>query len=48
MNYTWNFNRNVWNGQQTKLGEPHRLVWEIPTETREINAAFEFKDLPLP
>jgi hypothetical protein len=47
-NYTWNFNRNVWNGQQTKLGEPHRLVWEIPTETRELEARFEFKDLPLP
>jgi hypothetical protein len=48
MNYTWNFNQNVWNGQQQKLGEPHRLIWEIPIETREVNVAFEFKNLPLP
>jgi len=48
MNYTWTFNRNVWNGRQEKLGEPFRLVWEIPVETRETTINFEFKDLPLP
>lgn len=46
--YTWTFNRNVWNGRQNKVGEPHRLVWEIPTETREVTVPFEFKDLPIP
>jgi hypothetical protein len=29
-------------------GEPARLVWEVPTETRELPVEFEFKDLPLP
>jgi hypothetical protein len=29
-------------------GEPAKLVWEVPTETRELPVEFEFKDLPLP
>jgi hypothetical protein len=29
-------------------GEPAKLTWEVTTEAREIDAAFEFKDLPLP
>ena len=48
MNYNWNFSRNTWGGDQQKPGEPHRLVWEIPLETREMNVEFTFKDLPLP
>ena len=29
-------------------GEPAKLTWEVTTEAREVDAAFEFKDLPLP
>jgi hypothetical protein len=48
LNYNWNFSRNGWGGDETKPGEPARIVWEIPTETRESVVNFEFKDLPLP
>ncbi len=48
MEYNWNFSRQNWGGEETKPGEPQRLVWEIPTETREMDVNFEFKDLPLP
>lgn len=48
MDYTWNFSRQQWGGEAGKPGEPHRLTWEIPTETRDTVATFEFKDLPLP
>jgi hypothetical protein len=29
-------------------GEPAKLTWEVTTEVREVEATFEFKDLPLP
>lgn len=29
-------------------GDPVRLVWEIPTRTRDVTVPFEFKDLKLP
>jgi hypothetical protein len=29
------------------LGGPAKIVWEIPTETKEVNVPIEFKDLPL-
>jgi hypothetical protein len=32
----------------SRIGKPLKLVWEIPTETREVPLTFEFKDLPLP
>lgn len=49
MNYNWHFNRNTWAGDRTtRPEEPQRLVWEIPTETREMTAEFAFKDLPMP
>jgi hypothetical protein len=32
----------------SRIGKPIKLVWEIPTETRELPLTFEFKDLPLP
>lgn len=48
MTYNWNFTKNTWGGEEGKVGEPHRLVWEIPLETRETDVAFEFKDLPMP
>ncbi len=47
MTYTWTFGRQNWGGDD-RPGEPHRLVWEIPTETREMNVGFDFKDLPMP
>ncbi|HSU67465.1 MAG TPA: hypothetical protein VLJ39_11380, partial [Tepidisphaeraceae bacterium] len=28
-------------------GEPARLVWEVPTRTRELTVSISFKDLPL-
>jgi hypothetical protein len=48
MTYTVNYTRTVWNGQRSTVGEPHRLVWEIPTETRDVTVPFEFKNLPIP
>ncbi|HEY7116108.1 MAG TPA: HEAT repeat domain-containing protein [Tepidisphaeraceae bacterium] len=48
MNYNWNFARDAWGGEDTRAGEPFRLVWEIPTQTREMEVRFEFKDLPIP
>jgi hypothetical protein len=32
----------------SRIGRPVKLVWEVPTETRELPVAFEFKDLPMP
>lgn len=29
-------------------GEPARLVWDVPTETRDVEVPFEFTDLPMP
>lgn len=31
-----------------RAAEPLKLVWEVPTETREVAVPFEFKDLPMP
>jgi hypothetical protein len=28
--------------------DPVKLVWQVPTETKEVNVPFEFKDVPLP
>lgn len=47
MDYNWTFGRDNWGGEE-KAGDPFRLVWEIPVETREVDVTFEFKDLPLP
>ena len=41
------FQRQNWNGTEN-AGEPVKLVWEVPVETKEINVPFEFTDLPLP
>ena len=35
-------------GAADKPGEPAKLVWEIPVETKEIVVPFEFTHLPLP
>jgi hypothetical protein len=47
-NYQWTFSRDAWGGDNDKPGEPYRLLWEIPLETRDIRASFDFKDIPLP
>jgi hypothetical protein len=48
-NYQWTFSRDAWGGgDNEKIGEPYRLLWEVPLETREVRAAFDFKDIPLP
>jgi hypothetical protein len=31
-----------------RSGEPAKLVWQVPTATKEVEAAFEFRDLPMP
>jgi hypothetical protein len=41
------FQRQNWNGTEN-AGEPVKLVWEVPVETKEVTVPFEFKDLPLP
>jgi len=33
---------------QSKRGEPTRMVWSVPVETEEIEIPFEFRDLPVP
>ena len=41
------FQRQNWNGTEN-AGEPVKLLWEVPVETKEIGVPFEFRDLPLP
>jgi hypothetical protein len=41
------FQRQNWNGTEN-AGEPVKLVWEVPVQTKEVTVPFEFKDLPLP
>jgi hypothetical protein len=41
------FQRQNWNGTEN-AGEPVKLLWEVPVETKEIGVPFEFLDLPLP
>jgi len=48
MSYNWTFARDAWGGGDEKAGEPFRLVWEIPTETRPMDVDFKFQDLPMP
>jgi len=35
-------------GEANKLGDPARLVLNIPTESKEVPVPFEFRDLPIP
>jgi hypothetical protein len=35
-------------GTSETIAAPLKLVWEIPTETREETIRFELTDLPLP
>ena len=40
------FGRDDWNGEGA--GPPAKLIWEVPTATAEVDAPFEFVDVPLP
>ena len=43
------FVKSPWfNTAQRRTGEPSKLIWKIPTQSREVNVAFEFTDLPMP
>jgi len=44
---TIEFTPRAW-GHDRKLGEPAKLVWTVPTETRDVSVPFEFRDLPIP
>lgn len=44
--YTYTFSRGTDTGGQT--GAAAKLVLEVPTEVKEVEVPFEFKDLPLP
>jgi len=46
LTYSYTFYANDGRGQNP--GEPVKLIWEIPLETKEIIVPIEFKDLPLP
>jgi hypothetical protein len=45
---TWNYTltRDKGNGKQT--GEPVKLVWEVPSRTRQVIVPMEFRDIELP
>ena len=44
---TIEFSPRAW-GHDRKVGEPAKLVWTVPTETRDVSVPFDFKDLPIP
>ena len=44
---TVEFSPRAW-GRDRKLGEPSKLTWTVPTETRDVRVPFDFKDLPIP
>lgn len=35
-------------GNRPAAGEPVRMVWSVPTGTRDLSVPFEFEDLPIP
>ncbi|MCY2951878.1 MAG: hypothetical protein NTU53_07855 [Planctomycetota bacterium] len=46
-NVNLTFRRQNWPGAEDG-GEPAKLVWEIPIESKEMVVPFEFRDLPMP
>ena len=46
LTYTHTFGRDA--GDGTKTGEPAKLIVEVPTDVKEVQIPFDFKDLPLP
>jgi hypothetical protein len=47
-NWDYSFNFYPRNEQGQPLGEPGKLIWDLPMEIKAINVPVEFKDLPLP
>lgn len=47
LDITLTFRRQTWL-EDEDLGEPAKLVWEVPTESKTVTVPFEFNDLPLP
>ncbi|MGE5611143.1 MAG: hypothetical protein ACM359_17970 [Bacillota bacterium] len=47
LDITLSFRRQTWQDGED-LGEPAKLVWEVPTESKTVTVPFEFNDLPLP
>ena len=47
LQYTINFNRPH-NLNDKPFGEPTKLVWEIPTELKEVSVPIVLRDLPIP
>ena len=45
MEYRYNFNRF---GGEARIGQPAKLIWDIPIETKEVAVPIEFRDLPIP
>jgi len=48
MEMTYIFNRSEGDGDTGPTGEPTKLVWEIPLESKQISVPFEFTNLPMP
>lgn len=49
MQYTFEFARQPADGDEShRPGEPDKLVWELPLESRLMTIPFEFNDLPMP
>src|SRR5438067_2309208 len=49
--YTRNrFNPFVGGGpaRPQRVGEPKKLVWDVPTKIRKVSVPVEFRDLPMP
>jgi hypothetical protein len=46
LDYSFSFNRNA--GDNAKPGDPVKLIWDIPTEIKEISIPIDLKDLPIP
>ena len=46
-NVNLTFARQAWQCGES-AGEPAKLLWEVPTESKEVLVPFEFKDLPMP
>jgi hypothetical protein len=42
------FARQDASGTRVRPGEPFKLVWQIPIETKELSIPFEFHDVPIP
>jgi hypothetical protein len=46
---TMQFVKNPWvNAAGRAMSEPSKLLWNIPTESKETSVPFEFTDLPIP